>query len=204
MAINQLRDYHKLAQDKADAARLALEAGMDVELPSIDAYGQDLIDAVKAGAIDEALIDRSVRRVLAMKFAFGLFERPYVDPAAVAAVFDTPEQRTVAREIAQKSIVLLKNDDDLLPLPKTLNSIAVIGPMLYAYEDVPSILNVLPARIETARPVGDHGMLVVLRLGEDGTGDRLLARLTRRSWDMLALRDGLAVHVQVKSAALAR
>ena len=67
-----------------------------------------------------------------------------------------------------------------------------------------SILNVLPARIETARPVGDHGMLVVLRLGEDGTGDRLLARLTRRSWDMLALRDGLAVHVQVKSAALAR
>ncbi|MCB0073498.1 MAG: glycoside hydrolase family 3 C-terminal domain-containing protein [Caldilineaceae bacterium] len=171
MAINQLRDYHKLAQDKADAARLALEAGMDVELPSIDAYGQDLIDAVKAGAIDEALIDRSVRRVLAMKFAFGLFERPYVDPAAVAAVFDTPEQRTVAREIAHKSIVLLKNDDDLLPLPKTLNSIAVIGP------NADSTRNLLgdysyPAHIETLitlRGLGfsDHPLPESIKLVED-------------------------------------
>jgi beta-glucosidase-like glycosyl hydrolase len=116
MGINQLRNYHKLAQDKADAARLALEAGMDLELPSIDAYGQPLLDAVKAGEIPLALIDRSVRRMLALKFAFGLFEHPYVDPDAVLAVFDTPAQRALAREIARKSMVLLKNEGDLLPL----------------------------------------------------------------------------------------
>ncbi len=128
MAIRQLETYHHLARDKAHAAQLALAAGMDVELPSIDAYGHSLRDAVAAGAISEALIDRSVRRVLAAKFAFGLFERPYVNPDAVPAVFDTPEQRAVARTIARKSIVLLKNAGDLLPLPKTLSSIAVIGP----------------------------------------------------------------------------
>ncbi|MCB0958904.1 MAG: glycoside hydrolase family 3 C-terminal domain-containing protein, partial [Acidimicrobiales bacterium] len=171
MAINQLRDYHKLARDKADAARMALEAGMDVELPSIDAYGQDLIDAVKAGAIDEALIDRSVRRVLAMKFAFGLFERPYVDPQAVAAVFDTPDQRALAREIAQKSMVLLKNDGDLLPLPKRLSSIAVIGP------NADSTRNLLgdysyPAHIETLitlRGLGfsEHPLPESIKLVED-------------------------------------
>jgi beta-glucosidase len=128
MGIDQLRNYHKLARDKADAARLALAAGMDLELPSIDAYGQPLLDAVNAGEIPEELIDRSVRRILALKFAFGLFERPYVAPDAVPAVFDTPAQRALAREIARKSLVLLKNEGDLLPLRRDLKSIAIIGP----------------------------------------------------------------------------
>jgi beta-glucosidase len=155
MAINQLRNYHQLAQDKADAARLALEAGMDLELPSIDAYGQALVDAVKAGEVSLALIDRSVRRMLALKFAFGLFERPYVDPGGVLALFDTPAQRELAREIARKSMVLLKNEGDLLPLRKDLTSIAVIGPNA---DETRNLLGdySYPAHIETL--IALHGM----------------------------------------------
>lgn len=128
MAIDQLRNYHKLARDRAHAARLALEAGMDIELPNVEAYGQPLLDALAAGEIPMEWVDRSVRRILTLKFAFGLFENPYVDPDAVPAVFDTPAQRELAREIARKSIVLLKNEGNRLPLPKTLSAIAVIGP----------------------------------------------------------------------------
>lgn len=125
-AVNMLREYHKLARDKADAARLALEAGIDVELPGTDCYGDPLRDAVRRGLVRESLLDVAVRRVLAQKIALGLFENPFVDASVVA--FDTPPQRQLAREIAQKSIVLLKNDGDLLPLKKDIGSIAVIGP----------------------------------------------------------------------------
>lgn len=171
MGIDQLRNYHKLARDKADAARLALEAGMDLELPSIDAYGQPLLDAVKMGEIPVELIDRSVRRMLALKFAFGLFERPYVEPDAVPAVFDTPAQRTLAREISRKSLVLLKNEGNLLPLPKTLKSIAVIGPNA---DDTRNLLGdySYPAHIETLitlRGLGfsEHPLPESLKLVED-------------------------------------
>ncbi len=148
MAIDQLRAYHRLARDKAHAARLALEAGMDLELPSVDAYGSALVEAIHTGDIPLEWVDRSVRRVLRLKFAFGLFERPYVDPDAVPAVFAAPSQRVLAREIARKSIVLLKNDGDLLPLSKTISAIAVIGP------NADSTRNLLgdysyPAHIET-------------------------------------------------------
>ncbi|WP_448540553.1 glycoside hydrolase family 3 N-terminal domain-containing protein [Roseiflexus sp.] len=148
MAIDQLRACHRLAHDKAHAARLALEAGMDLELPSVDAYGSALVEAIHTGDIPLEWVDRSVRRVLRLKFAFGLFERPYVDPDAVPAVFAAPSQRVLAREIARKSIVLLKNDGDLLPLSKTIATIAVIGP------NADSTRNLLgdysyPAHIET-------------------------------------------------------
>ena len=83
-----------------------------------------------------ALVDQVVGRALAMKFRLGLFERPFVVPEQAAEVFDTPAQRQLAREIARKSIVLLKNAGDpsinsgqgLLPLRKNIGSIAVIGP----------------------------------------------------------------------------
>jgi len=148
MAIHQLETYHRLARHKAHAAQLALKAGMDVELPSIDAYGQELVHAVNAGEIPVALIDRSVRRVLAAKFAFGLFEQPYVTPQTVLEVFNTVEQRATAREIARKSLVLLKNEATLLPLPKTLSAIAVIGPNA---DDTRALLGdySYPAHIET-------------------------------------------------------
>ncbi len=125
-AINTLADYHHIARSKAEAACIALEAGIDVELPFTDCYGDPLRQAVLRGEVSMTLIDAAVSRVLAQKFALGLFENPYVDPSIV--VFDTPDQRQLARQIAQKSIVLLKNDDGLLPLDKHLDSIAVIGP----------------------------------------------------------------------------
>jgi beta-glucosidase len=171
MGIDQLRNYHKLARDKADAARLALAAGMDLELPSIDAYGQALVEAVKAGEVALALIDRSVRRMLTLKFAFGLFEQPYVDPDAVLAVFNTSQQRVLAREIARKSLVLLKNDDDLLPLRKNLSSVAVIGPNA---DDTRNLLGdySYPAHIETLitlRGLGfsEHPLPESVKLVED-------------------------------------
>jgi beta-glucosidase len=126
--VAMLEQYHHFARDEAEAARLALAAGLDVELPALQCYGEPLRRGVEAGEVDPALVDASVRRVLRLKFALGLFECPYVEPERAVAVFDTAEQRALARRLAQQSIVLLKNDGDLLPLPKSLGTIAVIGP----------------------------------------------------------------------------
>jgi beta-glucosidase len=145
-AVDMLSYFHHIAKDKQEAAKLGLEAAIDVELPSTDCYGDPLRKAIKDGQISEALVDTCVRRMLRMKFLLGLFENPYVDAGAV--VFDTPEQRTLAHEIAQKSIILLKNENEFLPLKKDLSSIAVIGP------NADSVRNLLgdyayPAHIET-------------------------------------------------------
>ena len=126
--VNTLFGYHRLGADESEAACAALTAGIDVELPALRCYGEPLRQALAAGAVDIALVDRAVRRLLELKFRLGLFERPYVDPAAAPVVFDTQPQRALARRIAQQSIVLLKNDGPLLPLAKSLRSIAVIGP----------------------------------------------------------------------------
>jgi len=126
--INMLYEYHHAAKDKDHAARLAIESGIDVELPSTDCYGKPLKAAVEKGFVKESIIDMAVMRVLKMKFLLGLFENLYVDEEKTAKVFDTPEQRALAHKIAQKSIVLLKNQGDLLPIRKDIASIAVIGP----------------------------------------------------------------------------
>lgn len=126
--IPMLMHYHRVATNKAEAASLALEAGLDVELPALSYYGEPLRQALADGRADIALVDRSVARVLRMKFELGLFENPYVDADAAPAVFDTPEQRDLARRLAQKSIVLLKNEGDLLPLDRSVRRLAVIGP----------------------------------------------------------------------------
>lgn len=125
-AVNMLEKHHYLATSKEESAKLALDAGIDVELPATDCYGQSLVEAVESGYISIDLVDTAVKRLLTQKFALGIFEQPYVDATAIE--FDTPDERALAREIAQKSIVLLKNDNNTLPLSKTLGSIAVIGP----------------------------------------------------------------------------
>jgi beta-glucosidase len=125
--INQVFDYHRAARDKDDAARAALGAGVDVELPSIDCYGEPLVEAVGSGAVDIALVDRALERVLGLKFELGLFEEPYVDPEAASARFLSKPRRDFAREAAEKSIVLLKNDG-ILPLSRAHARVAVIGP----------------------------------------------------------------------------
>jgi beta-glucosidase len=127
-AVNQLMAYHQIAASKAEAAAMALDAGIDVELPNTDCYAGPLRQAVESRTLDEAMVDQAVSRILRLKFLLGLFENPYVDVEKTRTVFDTPQQRQLAYEIAQKSIVLLKNKDKLLPLNRKLNSIAVIGP----------------------------------------------------------------------------
>ncbi len=123
-----LVSYHRVAADRERAAVLGLEAGIDVELPDHDCYGSPLREALAAGRVDPALVDASVRRLLLQKFRLGLFEQPFVDAARAPLVFDTREQRQLARTLAQRSIVLLHDDAGLLPLAGELTRIAVIGP----------------------------------------------------------------------------
>lgn len=127
-AVDMLHSYHHLVEGKPLAARTALTAGVDVELPSTDCYGAALHELIEQGQIDMELVDAAVRRVLTAKFRMGLFEHPYVDESRVAEVFDNASQRALARTIAQQSMVLLKNEGNLLPLRRDVRTIAVIGP----------------------------------------------------------------------------
>jgi beta-glucosidase len=127
-AIAQLETTHRIAANKGDAAGLALKAGIDIELPGTDCYGKPLLKAVKSGAVPIVLVDRAVARVLSLKFRLGLFDKPRVRPEVVSKIIDAPDDRKLALEAARKSMVLLKNAGNLLPLKKNLRSIAVIGP----------------------------------------------------------------------------
>jgi beta-glucosidase len=129
-AIKMIHEFHKMAPDKPTAARLALNAGIDVELPTTIYYGQPLRSALEAGEISLELIDTAVYRHIQKKIELGLFDNPYVDEARLYEVFETAEQRDLARELARKSMVLLKNDG-LLPLKKSVKTLAVIGPNAY-------------------------------------------------------------------------
>jgi len=126
-AIIMIHNFHKVAPDMTRAAVMALNAGIDVELPNTACYGEPLKSALKNGDINLELVDISVCRHLKKKFELGLFENPYVDEGRVLEVFETSDQRELARDIARKSMVLLKNNG-LLPLPKTIKTLAVIGP----------------------------------------------------------------------------
>ena len=123
--VGSLEDFHHFATDEDDAARLALLAGLDVELPSYWCY-RNLPALVSSGAVPLEAVDASCHRVLAQKEQLGLFEQPYVDAAAAPAVFDTVEDRALARHAASASIVLLTNDG-VLPL-QAGTRIAVLGP----------------------------------------------------------------------------
>lgn len=127
-AMTQLQEIHSVAANLAEAAKQSLEAGVDIELPD-PAVNKTLVEEVKAGRIPESLVDQAVSRLLYQKFQLGLFENPYVNAETVAQNIDTPEDRALAAESARRSIVLLKNQNNLLPLDRTkLKSIAVIGP----------------------------------------------------------------------------
>jgi beta-glucosidase len=126
-AVLMLNNFHKVAPSEACAAAMALHAGIDVELPAIVCYGDPLRSALDSGEINLELVDQAVERHLRKKFELGLFENPFVDEGKVLEVFETAEQRRLARTIARQSMVLLKNDG-LLPLQKKIRTLAVIGP----------------------------------------------------------------------------
>ncbi len=125
--IANLFDRQGVATDLKDAGRLALEAGLDVELPAAKGYGPTLVDAVHEGLVPEDLVDRSVLRILRDKFALGLFDHPYVDEDAALLGTAARAGADLAGELAHQSITLLSNDGTL-PLRTTVRKIAVIGP----------------------------------------------------------------------------
>ena len=125
-AVIMLNNFHHVAKDEKSAGCLALKAGIDIELPNTHCFNK-IKEALEEGAISERIIDLAVSRVLKIKFLLGLFENPYVDVKGVSKVCDPNENRVLAREAAQQSIILLKNDG-VLPLKKNIKTLAVIGP----------------------------------------------------------------------------
>src|SRR5215510_544380 len=119
---------HGIAANEEEAAAAALNAGVDMEMVS-RSYNQFGPQLLKQNKLSNATIDEAVRRILRIKFRLGLFDRPYTDEARESSALLRPESIRLAREIAGRSMVLLKNDRETLPLNKNVGSIAVIGPL---------------------------------------------------------------------------
>ena len=119
---------HGVAHNKQDAARLAVEAGVNIELPDPDCY-PSLVELVQRDRVSESLLDDLVAPLLLQKFQLGLFDDPYVDPALVRDAAQLDGERALALRAAHETITLLKNDGNILPLKLKKNStLAVIGP----------------------------------------------------------------------------
>ena len=120
--------YEGIASTQKDAGIWTLRAGVDVAISYEKAYMKPLMENVEEGKVSIAMIDRSVRRVLEQKFRLGLFDNPYVDLDHALQTVHAKEHQELALRAAREGIVLLKNERNLLPLSKTLKSVAVIGP----------------------------------------------------------------------------
>nr|WP_224828341.1 glycoside hydrolase family 3 N-terminal domain-containing protein [Saliphagus infecundisoli] len=125
-SVRHLETEHRVAETKPEAGAAAVEAGIDVELPYTDYYGEFLVEAVENGNLAEETLDTSVRRVLREKVRKGVLDDPMADPDAAADAFHTEAAREVTARAARQSMTLLKNDD-LLPL-EGVESVAAIGP----------------------------------------------------------------------------
>ena len=168
---------HGVAADDSTASRKALLAGVDMDMVS-SLYHDHLAQLVRSGAVPEARIDESVRRVLRVKFALGLFEHPYADEGRAQQVFFLPESLQLAQTIAERSFVLLKNapadgSKPLLPISKDVKNVAVIGPIADNPSDPEGTLlgstapksGVLSFPAELARRLGENN---VIRAKGDG------------------------------------
>jgi beta-glucosidase len=127
--------YHGFAKDEAQAAVIGSTAGVDMEMVS-QTYSNNLPGFVKDGTVSQNILDTAVRRILRIKFRLGLFENPYVDPKLQETVILAPEHRRLARQAAAESMVLLKNENNLLPINKNIKSIALIGPLADNQKDL--------------------------------------------------------------------
>lgn len=128
---------HGYAADIPDAAQKAINAGSDMDMEGF-AYSSSLVQLVKSGKVRTALLDDAVKRILYKKFELGLFDDPnrFSDSKREQEALNDPSHRLIARDIARKSLVLLKNDKQTLPLNKAAKSIAVIGPLADARRDL--------------------------------------------------------------------
>ena len=192
--IHEIVRTHELVNDLERAATLALEAGIDVELPSVDAYGEPLARALEHGLVDPMLVDQAVARILRAKFELGVFEFPYVESDVRV---DAGDDRALARTIARRSLVLLQNDG-VLPLRDDLGVVAVIGPnadsarnMLGDYSYVAHLETLMGMR-DGANP---FGFPIPEDLGFDMTED-----MRERPTILSAIRDRIGAATEVRFA----
>ena len=120
--------WTKTVATQKEAGKQAVEAGVDISIWFEPAYMKHLIENVEEGKVSMEAIDTAVRRILKLKFLLGLFENPYTDPDWAVKVFHSKQHQDLALQVAREGIVLLKNENNLLPLNKNIKSIAVIGP----------------------------------------------------------------------------
>lgn len=133
---------HFVAADRKESAALAVKAGVNIEFPEPDCY-LNLVDLVREGKLDESQLDELIEPMLLWKFRMGLFDDPYVDPDAAEKISGSDENRKLALKAARESIILLKNENNFLPVDLDgIDTIAVIGPnanrsLLGGYSNVP-------------------------------------------------------------------
>lgn len=125
-SIDGIANTHKVANNVKEAGKLSLEAGVDIDLGA-NVYGDKTLQLIKEGLLEESYLDSAVANILRLKFNMGLFENPYVSPEKAKKEVRSEQHKELARQVAREGIVLLKNEG-ILPLSKTIKSIAVIGP----------------------------------------------------------------------------
>jgi beta-glucosidase len=128
-------ETHGFAADPADAAYKAISAGLDMDMAS-QTYTKNLAKLVADGKVNEAELDKAVLPILELKYELGLFDHPYVDETKVESTLNRPEGLELERKIASRSMVLLKNENNALPLSKATKKIAVIGPLADSTRDI--------------------------------------------------------------------
>jgi beta-glucosidase len=183
-AVRMLHQMQHVTEGPTESAAAALAAGLDVELPTGECFASGLGAALDRGLLDMATLEESVRRVLRLKFELGIFESPYVEVEAIE--IERPDERALAREVAQKSIVLLANDG-ALPVAPTAR-LAVIGPNAadpmalfgnYSFQNhvashfpklpieaAPTVLDALRARFGEARVAYAEGCKIMQAKGQ--------------------------------------
>jgi beta-glucosidase len=179
--IEQLDDLHHVAADYADAARQALAAGVDFELPDPATF-PTLVDQVNDGTVSTELIDRAVRRILTFKFRAGLFEKPFGDAQRAQVITGNDEARSLALEAARKTMCLLTNDGTLPLDANARQKIAVVGPnaniaRLGGYSSVPKVsVTLLDGIRNIVGPDAEvvHAQGVYITQSEDRAADEVL------------------------------
>jgi beta-glucosidase len=126
--IEMLHTYHHTAETYEEAVRQAVEAGIDMNIFTASDFAPTLLKLVERNEISEERIDESVRRILEIKFRLGLFENPYINPETAPSLLGCKEHRRISLLAARKSMTLLKNNGNLLPLPKNIKTVLVTGP----------------------------------------------------------------------------
>ncbi|WP_423779699.1 glycoside hydrolase family 3 N-terminal domain-containing protein [Cellulosimicrobium cellulans] len=164
-----LETLHKVAADGTDAARLALRAGVDVELPTVDAFGPALAEAVRRGDVEESLVDEALHRVLRQKVELGLLDPGWapVPDGGAGLVLDDAPGRDLALRLAREAVVLLADDGGALPLA-TGTRLAVVGPLA---DDPMAMLGCysFPAHVGAQHPEVETGIEIPTVLAELGS-----------------------------------